>query len=315
MRASHIHISRRKFLGLSAGSVAAACFSGKAGAQDDALSEPLFAFGALTDIQHCDCDAAGSRYYRASPAKAEACVKDFNSQDLAFVIQLGDFIDRDFASFANVLPIYNKLAVPHYHVLGNHDFAVEPDKKAAMLSKLGLAKRYYDFTHGGWRFVVLDGNDVSVYGRPEGSPQYMAAQATFGKLKKAGARNAQTWNGAVGKTQLAWLEATLADASREGQRAIVFCHLPVCPENEHNLWNDFEIMDLMAANECVAAYINGHNHAGNYAEKDGVHYLTLHGMVETPDTTAYAVVEVYRDHLRVIGHGREPDRVLRLRQG
>ena len=51
--------------------------------------------------------------------------------------------------------------------------------------------------------------------------------------------------------------------------------------------------------------------SGNYAIKEGIHYLTIQGMVETADTTAYAVVAVYEDRLKVLGVGREQDRVLR----
>jgi hypothetical protein len=59
------------------------------------------------------------------------------------------------------------------------------------------------------------------------------------------------------------------------------------------------------------AYLNGHNHAGNHAMRDGVHYLTLKGMVDTL-STSYAVVEVAEGKLVVSGFGRELDRVLVL---
>ena len=71
------------------------------------------------------------------------------------------------------------------------------------------------------------------------------------------------------------------------------------------------IDDLLARYPCVAAYLNGHNHAGNYAERDGIHYLTLKGMVDT-EKTAYAVIEVYQDRLAVKGFGLEKDRVMPL---
>ena len=60
----------------------------------------------------------------------------------------------------------------------------------------------------------------------------------------------------------------------------------------------------------VAACFSGHNHAGNYGEKRGIYYVTLQGLVETPDTAASALVELYPDGLVVTGHGREPWHVL-----
>jgi hypothetical protein len=57
--------------------------------------------------------------------------------------------------------------------------------------------------------------------------------------------------------------------------------------------------------------MNGHNHAGNYGEKNGVHYLTLKGMVNT-DTTSYAVVGLSETQVKISGCGREVSRKLSL---
>ena len=60
--------------------------------------------------------------------------------------------------------------------------------------------------------------------------------------------------------------------------------------------------------------MNGHNHAGNYGEKNGIHYLTLKAMVDTEEN-AYAVMQVFDDRLEMSGFGREKDRSLKLRIG
>lgn len=269
-------------------------------------------FGAIADIQYCDCDTAGSRHYRNSLEKAREAAAQFQQENLGFVVHLGDFIDRDFASFDAALSACRGLPTPVHHVLGNHDFSVDAARKKEVPNKLSMPKRYYAFTHGDWRFLVLDGNDVSMHGRLEGSPQQADAQRILGELKAREAPNAQTWNGALGEKQLAWLDATLADAGRQDQRAIVFCHFPVYPTNAHNLWNDTQVIRILENHPCVAAYMNGHNHAGNYSEKAGIHYLTLQGMVETPDTPAFAAITLHADHIEVNGFGREPDRVLAI---
>ena len=64
---------------------------------------------------------------------------------------------------------------------------------------------------------------------------------------------------------------------------------------------------------CVKAYINGHNHKGNYGLKSGVHYLTIQGMVDTEETS-YAKVKVYDDRLELKGFGREGDRQMVIRK-
>ena len=107
---------------------------------------PLFRFGAVADCQYCSKTSL-IRKYNLSPQKLTECVEHYNKPDLAFVVHLGDFIDRDFESFAKERPIYNRLKAPHYHVLGNHDFSVADDKKALVPAQLGLKKRYYDFSH------------------------------------------------------------------------------------------------------------------------------------------------------------------------
>ena len=275
-------------------------------AADPRSGSPLFRFGAVADCQYCDATSK-NRKYNLSPKKLTACVEHYNKMELSFVVHLGDFIDRDFESFDKVVPIYNQLKAPHYHVLGNHDFSVADDKKALVPAKLGLKQRYYDFTSKGWRFIVIDGNDVSLHAWPKNDPRTKAASAYHKSLKP----RPPNWNGALGDEQLKWIEAKLQTATKAKERVMLFCHFPVHPKNNHNLWNDDALTDLLARYPCVAAYLNGHNHAGNYGQRDGIHYLTLKGMVDT-EQSSYAVIEVYADRLVVKGFGRETNRDLPL---
>lgn len=108
--------------------------------------------------------------------------------------------------------------------------------------------------------------------------------------------------------------ASTDKAAKTNEKVIVFAHMPVYPENTHNVWNaDAVIKELEAAGN-VVAYFNGHNHAGNYAMKNGIHYVNLKGMVETADTTSYSIIQVYKDHLDIDGFGREQDRVLNIQK-
>jgi manganese-dependent ADP-ribose/CDP-alcohol diphosphatase len=279
----------------------AACVSG---AESPAGGNYLFRFGAVADCQYCTATSK-VRKYNQSPGKLTACVEHYNKLDLAFVVHLGDFIDRDFGSFDKVVPIYNRLKAPHYHVLGNHDFSVTDDKKALVPAKLGLKQRYYDFARKGWRFIVIDGNDISLYAWPKDDPRTKAAADYHKGLNP----RPPTWNGAVGDQQLKWIESKLQAATKAGERVMLFCHFPIYPKNGHNLWNDKVLTGLLARYPCVAAYLNGHNHAGNYGQRDNIHYLTLKGMVDTEESS-YSVIEVYPDRLSVKGFGRESNRSL-----
>ncbi len=276
-----------------------------------AVSEEIstFDFGVIADCQYCDGDTAGVRHYRNSPDKLRACVEQLNTFDLAFTVHLGDFIDRDWESFDVVLPILAELNAPSYHVLGNHDYSVADDKKPLVHSKLNLPSRYYDFTVEGWRFVALDGNDVSFHGHPSGSEEQLAAEKyyTDNKIKSP------KWNGAVGQAQMKWLQGILDDATKKGESVVLMAHFPVYPENAHNLWNAAEVIELIEANPCVKAYLNGHNHAGNYGTKNGVHYVTFKGMVDTEENS-FATVRVTSDELQITGFGREKSQSLTLRK-
>ena len=49
----------------------------------------------------------------------------------------------------------------------------------------------------------------------------------------------------------------------------------------------------------------------HHGQRDGIHYLTLKGMVDT-EQSSYSVIEVYADRLVVKGFGRETERDLPL---
>ena len=278
-------------------------------AQEKETKNIEFSFGVIADCQYCSVQGTGMRKYDISHNKLERCVTHFNSMDLEYVVHLGDFIDRDFESFDVVGPIYNRLTMPNYHVLGNHDFSVADELKKDVPGKMGLPSKYYDFEIRGWRFIVLDGNDISFHAYPENGDGYKKAAKYYEEHKIT----APKWNGAIGLTQLAWLKTVLDKAANSGEKVMLYCHFPIYPENVHNLWNAGEIIELIENYSCVKAYINGHNHAGNYGIKEGINYLTLKGMVDT-DQSSYAVINVYEDLLKVTGFGREENRILNIRK-
>ncbi|MFB6801672.1 hypothetical protein ACFCVU_10755 [Peribacillus butanolivorans] len=76
--------------------------------------KPSFEFGLTTDIQYCDCDAAGVRYYRNSISKLQEATAELNQHDLKFTVQMGDMIDRNVDSFNTILPYFNKIEGTKY---------------------------------------------------------------------------------------------------------------------------------------------------------------------------------------------------------
>ncbi|MFK7920645.1 MAG: metallophosphoesterase, partial [Bacteroidia bacterium] len=187
-------------------------------------------FGIIADCQYCQVEGTGVRKYSQSDSKLTECVTHFNTLDLAYTMHLGDFIDQDWESFDVVNPIYQSLEMPALHVLGNHDFSVADSLKDMVRKKMNMPADYYDFPIDNWRFVALNGNDISFHAYPEDSPNYNLATEYYEKRKI----DSPKWNGAIGDEQLKWLEKVLIKASRQREKVALFCHFPVYPENRHN---------------------------------------------------------------------------------
>jgi len=278
-------------------------------------------FGVIADPQYAAIPSnKGSRFYANSLWKLEECIAAFNQTDLHFVITLGDMIDRHWSSYDDILPIYDRLRHPNFFVLGNHDYSVAADYLQSVARINGLDNTYYDFSVGQYRFIVLDGNDVSLFAPPKGNPylglvddpRIAIATERLANLQAKGAINAKSWNGSLSETQFNWLKLTLAAANENHESVIVFCHYPVFPANEHNLWDSEELVELLTAYPNVLAYFCGHNHQGNYGKLAGKHFINLKGMVETPTTTAYSIVTLSENRLDIEGFGREESRSLAI---
>ncbi|QND49892.1 phosphatase [Rhizobium lusitanum] len=277
-------------------------------------SAPLFRFGVVADPQYAalEPNLELDRYPAKSLAKLQEAIAEFNRHDLAFVVTLGDIIDRHWESFDDILPVYASLRHERYFLLGNHDFAVAPEHLTKVVNRVGLSSAYYDFSHAGYRFIALDGNEVSLFAPPEGDPRRDEAKALMKALDDAGAPNSHRWNGAISNTQYDWLAAKLNEAKAAGEKVVVMNHYPVFPENSHDALDSERMLALLSRHDHVVAYLNGHNHAGNFGTVGGTYFINFKGMVDTEDNSAYAIVAVYEDRLEIAGFGREESRVLSL---
>jgi predicted MPP superfamily phosphohydrolase len=277
-------------------------------------SAPIFRFGVVADPQYAalEPNLELDRYPAKSLAKLKEAITEFNRHDLAFVVTLGDIIDRNWQSFDDILPVYETLRHERYFLLGNHDFAVAPERLTKVVNRVGLSSAYYDFSHAGYRFIALDGNEVSLFAPPEGDPRRDEAKSLMKALDDAGAPNSHRWNGAVSDTQHAWLAAKLNEAKAAGEKVVVMNHYPVFPENSHNALDSERMLALLSEHDHVVAYLNGHNHAGNFGLVGGTYFINFKGMVDTEDSNAYAIVAVYEDRLEIAGFGREESKVLSL---
>lgn len=279
-----------------------------------ATEDPGLVFGVVADVQYAEKPTRKTRRYSESLEKLRRAVVEWNREPLHFVVQLGDLIDDNGeltpAELEDVVETFDGSRAPVRHVVGNHCL----DGGRELYDRVvELERYYYDFEDGGWRFVVLDGNDVSIRDLPEDDPAYVAASEYI-----AAAPQNEAWNGAVGAEQLRWLRDTLARACAAGERVIVASHFPVLPEAAKRsmvLWNHEEVLEVLEASPCVVAYLAGHHHDGGYAERAGIHHLTFPAMCDAPaGGTAYALVTLRGRHMYVSGFGTVPIRELLLRE-
>jgi manganese-dependent ADP-ribose/CDP-alcohol diphosphatase len=270
--------------------------------------KPRFSIGAIADAQYASQPDAPPRLYHTTSAKLAAAIADFNRQKLDFVVHLGDFIDKDWASYDALLPTAKQLRHPWHFVLGNHEFSVEDAHKARVPAKLGMPARYYAFVRHGWMFVVTDGNDLSSYAWPRDSAQHARSMAVHERLYA----DRPLWNGGIDEVQMRWIDKKLAEADAKGLKVMLFSHFPLYPENPHNLWNAGDVLAMLERHPSVKVWLSGHNHEGNYGARNGIHYVNLKAMLDTEET-AYARLDFFDDRVELHGVGRQQSTVLKLR--
>ncbi len=253
-------------------------------------------FGVVTDCHYAELEPNMNRYYSDSLAKLRVCVEQMNALGVDFLIELGDFKDqgRDESQTLGYLQavetLFRGFKGPRYHVLGNHD--MDRLSKAQFQSRIentGIAaeKTYYSFDQFGRHFVVLDANF-----RSDGKPY------DHGNFK---------WTEAfLPEAELAWLRADLT-ATR--LPTVVFIHqLLDGDEGAPFVRNAAAARAILEASGKVRCVFQGHEHAGRYAVRKGIHYYTVKGIIEGAgaQNTAFVVVKwSCDDRFDVVGYGRE----------
>lgn len=253
-------------------------------------------FGVVTDVHYADADSRGSRHYRDSIAKLEQAIEQFNALNVAFVVELGDFIDAggskedELRYLQTIDKVYQGFRGDRHYVLGNH--CLNAFTKAKFLEACGAKSKrsYYSFDCGGYHFVVLDANF-----KQDGTPY---ADGNFSWLDTS-----------IPKAEQQWLKADLAAAG--DKRVIAFIHQNLHDENNpHGVKNAPAVRRILEDAGNVLAVFQGHDHSGGYAKIGGIHYCTLKAMVErrTVENNSFAVVALdTAGHMKLEGFGRQED--------
>ncbi|MBR5626997.1 MAG: metallophosphoesterase [Thermoguttaceae bacterium] len=296
----------------------------------------MISFGVIADVQYADIDDSINRQYRRSIVKLLEACGAFTEKKVDFVLQLGDLIDRNWESMTAVQELLEHTGLPFRHVLGNHDFLVQDEKKPDIYTVLNRPKPGYDTfeikdtedPQNHWKFLLLNGNEISIYAAENDAERDLAQQERekhpTGSSENE-ARLPQTYNGSLSEKQLRWLDDELTDADRKGINTLVCSHFPLyavsgsVKKTNNSLldnvglyfasmgistWNGQEVLDILDQHSSVRAYFAGHLHEGGYGLRNGVHHVTFRGTVEM-SPNAYAFVRLQKDKIIIEGAGKQ----------
>jgi predicted phosphodiesterase len=251
---------------------------------DDDSGKTTLRIGLVTDLHYADKPPAGSRHYRETLDKLAEAARQFDREQPAFVVELGDLIDAadSVATEQRWLERINRefsaISKDRHYVLGNH--CVDMLTKEEFLDGVERERSYYSFDRGGFHFVVLD-----ACFRSDGRPY--------------GRKNFQWTDPNIPAAELEWLAADLKATDKP---VIVFVHQRLDVSTEHGVKNAAEVRRVLEASGRVRAVFQGHSHQNDYREINGIHYTTLVAMVEGSGAgnNGYAVLSL------------EPEGTLRL---
>ncbi|NPA37806.1 MAG: hypothetical protein GXO47_13255 [Chlorobi bacterium] len=258
-------------------------------------------FGWVTDIHYARREPKWNRFYTESIEKLREAVELFNTLDLDFIIETGDFKDQNEQPEHNktlqylkeVESEFAKYRGDRFHVFGNHD--VDSISKTDFLSIAGNSgisrdKTYYSFEKKGFRCIILD-----------------ACFKTDGTPYDNG--NFDWKNTIIPEAQLSWLKKELGKSSGP---VLVFVHqqLDGPGDGDYFINNSEEVRKVLEDSGNVLAVFQGHYHEGNYNKINNIHYITEKALVdgsgEENNSYSVATVTVSGD-IRIDGYRKMED--------
>lgn len=167
--------------------------------------------------------------------------------DNVFAVDQGNSEENAKAQFESWKTVVKeKVAVPHYSVIGNHDIWHGPTPKAMAMEAYGMAQPYYSWKMGGWKFIMLD-----VFG--DGGS--LAETSEQGK----------------------WLIAELSKPEDKEPVCIV-THAPLAGMTAQHVggsvgWSGFDYRVFFYKHPQVRLALSGHNHMVDCCRLDRVTYI------------------------------------------
>jgi manganese-dependent ADP-ribose/CDP-alcohol diphosphatase len=218
-------------------------------------------------------------------------------------------------------------------LVGYYSYVHPPQEQQQTPEATGSSTDSLPQIHHSIKFIVLDGYDIALMRRsPVSSKKRKQAveilEQENGKNFGEGNENSPegleglqrrfvAFNGALGPTQLEWLEGELESTRRDNennpkshQRVVILSHQPIHPDSANPvclIWNYDAVLELLREySDVVVASFAGHAHKGGYCldEASGIHFRVVEAVLESkPPTKTFGVLNVYQDRLHLVGYG------------
>ncbi len=109
--------------------------------------------------------------------------------------------------------------------------------------------------------------------------------------------------------ELEWLKD---DLNANDKSVIVFAHQRLDVANNHGVKNNAEVRAILESSGKVLAVFQGHSHQNDLKEIGGIHYCTLHAMVEGSgaENNGYSYMDIEPDGtIRLTGFRHQKSRL------
>lgn len=195
-----------------------------------------------------------------------------NEKDISFVVFTGDNIDSPKVQYLpEFVKIVNKLNVPYYIVIGNHD----------VFKNNGMSKENY-------LDIVKDNNMFYKYKKPN----YVFKKNGFVFIVVDGAKEVIPDSiGYYKKDTLDWLEKQLKKYKRSP--VIILQHFPLVTVKDiksHEVYLKEKYLELLDKHDNVICVIAGHLHTNGEKMRNGVYHITSPTLLNQP--YSYKVISI-----------------------
>ena len=222
-------------------------------------------------IQVTDTHFIKGNEYRTEVLKS--AIKSINKEKgVSFVVFTGDNLDSPKAEYLpEFVRIINKLKMPYYLVIGNHD----------VFKNNGLSKvRYLE--------IVKENNFLYKYKKPN----YVFKKNGFIFIVVDGAK--EVIPGSIGyyrEDTLNWLDKQLN--KYEKKPVVIIQHFPLIANKEiasHSVYQKENYLNILDKHYNVIAIIAGHLHSNDEIMKNGVYHVTSPTLLSDPPV--YKIINI-----------------------